>query len=147
MADAYGIAIQAYENGEPYAVLTVNLPSRLGNFCEMIGLKNAAYADTNNCPWIKELIEAGVAKDTGFTKQSGFCEYPLYLFDENWLKSLEPIDPNFTYDVYSMTEKFRRRETETSLFSFCVVTFRKEFPRRLSVPGCQTCIAYLTFLQ
>lgn len=101
MADAYGIAIQAYENGEPYAVLTVNLPSRLGNFCEMIGLKNAAYADTNNCPWIKELVEAGVVKDTGFTKQSGFCEYPLYLFDENWLKSLEPIDPNFTYDVYS----------------------------------------------
>lgn len=101
MADAYGIAIQAYENGEPYAVLTVNLQSRLGNFCEMIGLKNAAYVNVNHYPWIRELIEAGIAKDTGFTKQSGFLKYPLYLFDENWLKSLEPIGPNFTYDIYS----------------------------------------------
>ena len=39
----YGIAIQLYEDGIPYARLTTS-------FGEFIGLKNAAYIDTNNFP-------------------------------------------------------------------------------------------------
>ena len=95
--EAYGIALQAYENGEPYACITVNLRSRIGDFCEFIGFKNAAYVDKNNCPEAAKLIEMGVAKDAGFTKQSGFCEYPLYVFDEEWLRS---ISSDGSYEKY-----------------------------------------------
>ena len=96
----FGIAIQAYRDGEPYSTLTTNLYSRMGEFCEMIGIKNAAYVDLNNNPWATQLLESGVAKDTGFTKQSGFCEYPLWQFNEDWLKSLKPIVEDRTYDDY-----------------------------------------------
>ena len=97
---AYGIALQAYENGEPYGVVTVNLPGLSSGICEFIGIKNAVYMDTNNYPWINEFLEKGVAVDTGFTKRSGFCEYPLFQFDENWLKSLKPVVADRTYDTY-----------------------------------------------
>ena len=101
---AYGIALQAYEYGVPYGVATVNLPSFASGICEFIGIKNAAYMDTNNFPWINEFVEKGIAVDTGFTKKSGFCEYPLFQFDESWLKSLKPISTDRTYDTYE--EKF-----------------------------------------
>lgn len=96
----YGIALQTYEGGEPYGVLTVNLPHQMTDICEMIGIKNAAYIDTNNFPWATQLIYKGFAIDTGFTKKSGYCEYPLYQFNEEWLKSLKPIIPERNYDLY-----------------------------------------------
>ncbi len=95
----FGIALQAYKDGEPYGVATVNVPSLTG-ICEFIGIKNAAYMDTNNFPWVTEFLDKGIAKDTGFTRRSGFCEYPLYQFDESWLKSLKPIVSDRTYDKY-----------------------------------------------
>lgn len=95
----FGIALQAYQDGEPYGVATVNVPSITG-ICEFIGIKNSAYMDTNNFPWVTEFLDKGIAKDTGFTRRSGFCEYPLYQFDENWLKSLKPIVSDRTYDAY-----------------------------------------------
>ena len=95
----FGIALQAYQEGEPYGVATVNVPSVTG-ICEFIGIKNAAYMDTNNFPWVTEFLDKGIAKDTGFTRRSGFCEYPLYQFDESWLKSLKPIVSDRTYDTY-----------------------------------------------
>ena len=95
----FGIALQAYQEGEPYGVATVNVPSVTG-ICEFIGIKNAAYMDTNNFPWVTEFLDKGIAKDTGFTRRSGFCEYPLYQFDENWLKSLKPIVSDRTYELY-----------------------------------------------
>ncbi len=97
---AYGIALQAYDHGEPYSVVTVNVPSFGSGVCEFIGMKNAAYMDTNNFPWVNEFIEKGIAVNTGFTKRSGFCEYPLYQFDEDWLKSLKPIVADRTYETY-----------------------------------------------
>lgn len=75
-------AIQIYtEDGEPYATLTKS-------FGEFIAVKNCAYIDTNNCPYSKKLLELGVAKDTGITKASGFCRYPLWEFDEDFLKDI-----------------------------------------------------------
>ena len=56
-----------------YAVLTVS-------FGEMIGIKNSAYIDTNNCPFARQLLDKGIAQDTGLTKNSGFCQYPLLSF-------------------------------------------------------------------
>lgn len=81
----HNIGINLYcedENGlEPFATLTKN-------FGEFIGQKFCAYVDTNNCPFADQLLEQGIAVDTGLTKQSGFCTYPLWKFDEDFLKGV-----------------------------------------------------------
>lgn len=64
---------------EPYAMFTKS-------FGEFIGVKNCTYIDTNNCPFAEQLLKYGIAKDTGFTKDSGFCKYPLWQFNEEFLK-------------------------------------------------------------
>ena len=56
------------------------------SFGEFIGLKNSAYVDINNCPFAPQLLNRGFAKDTGLYKESGFCSYPLWTFDETVLK-------------------------------------------------------------
>lgn len=78
-----GIAIILDDNqsNEQYAVLTVS-------FGEFISLKNSAYIDTNNCPFASQLLKEGIARETGFTKQSGFCSYPLWIFTEEFLKEI-----------------------------------------------------------
>ena len=70
------------ENGEkePCGLLTVS-------FGEFISLKNCAYIDTNNCPFAEQLLEQGIAQPTGYHKESGFCSYPLWQFNEDFLKS------------------------------------------------------------
>ncbi len=94
--DIPGLAIVADcldESGnatEQFSVLTKS-------FGEHIGLKNCAYMDLNNCPFGEQLLELGVAQNTGFTKQSGFCTYPLYHFDESFLKDVGGSE----YETYS----------------------------------------------
>ena len=42
----------------------------------------AAFVDTNNIPGIDTwLEEQGIARNTGILGRSGFCTYPLMLFD------------------------------------------------------------------
>ena len=67
--------------GEPFATLTVS-------FGEFIGFKDCAYIDTNNCTFAPQLLTMGIAEDTGFTKRSGYCEYPLWHFKEDFLKKI-----------------------------------------------------------
>lgn len=74
----------------PFAVITKN-------FDEFIGQKNCSYIDTNNCPFADQLIEQGFAVDTGLTKQSGYCTYPLWKFNEDFLRSIDPK----IYELYS----------------------------------------------
>ena len=69
----------ADEYPEQYGVLTVS-------FGEMIGRKDCAYIDVNNFPGAEQLLEKGIAEDTGFTKQNGFCEYPLWHFKKEFLE-------------------------------------------------------------
>ena len=82
-----GLAIQLYfvdeEFGEPelYEDLTVC-------FGEFISLRNAAYIDTNICYFAPQLLEQGIAKDTGLKKHSGFWEYPLWVFEEDFLREI-----------------------------------------------------------
>ncbi len=80
-----GLGIQLMyesEDGrEPYAVLTAS-------FGEFIGIKDCAFIDTNNCPFADQLLESGMAMDTGLTKTSGFCTYPLWFFDKDFLKEI-----------------------------------------------------------
>jgi len=82
----HNIGINLYcenENGlEPFATLTKN-------FGEFIGQKFCAYVDTNNCPFAEQLLEQGIAVDTGLTKKSGFCTYPLWRFNEDFLKGID----------------------------------------------------------
>lgn len=68
----------------PWGDLTVNLP---GMKCE----PNEAFLDTNNCTpeIIKILKDKGYIKDTGITRQSGFCTYPLVEFAEEFLNGIE----------------------------------------------------------
>lgn len=66
---------------EQYAVLTVS-------FGEFIGLKDCAYIDTNNCYFAQQLLDQGIAADTGLRKSSGFCEYPLWAFKKEFLEEI-----------------------------------------------------------
>ena len=86
------------EDGEayPYADVTVS-------FGEFIGMKNCAYIDTNNCTFTQDLLELRtksgkpIAVNTGLTKRSGFCEYPLWAFEEEFLREIG----NEAYETYS----------------------------------------------
>lgn len=66
---------------EPYATLTTC-------FGEFISIKNAAYIDTNNCPFAENLLKQGIADPTGLYKTSGFCQYPLWIFREDFLQEV-----------------------------------------------------------
>lgn len=66
---------------EQYATLTVS-------FGEFIGLKDSAYIDTNNCRFTQQLLDQGIAVDTGLRKSSGFCEYPLWEFKKEFLEEI-----------------------------------------------------------
>lgn len=66
---------------EQYAVLTVS-------FGEFISAKNCAYIDTNNCYFAQQLLVQGIAEDTGLSRNSGFCKYPLWHFKEDFLKEI-----------------------------------------------------------
>lgn len=80
-----GLAVVLDEVGEgpemlgQYATLTLS-------FGEFISIKNSAYIDVNNCPFAEQLLSQGVAAQTGFTKTSGFCTYPLWVFQEEFLR-------------------------------------------------------------
>lgn len=78
-----GIKLLSEEDGEltPFSDLTKS-------FGEFIGLKNTAYIDTNNNPFATQLLESGIAQDTGLYKSSGLCSYPLWLFNEDFLKEI-----------------------------------------------------------
>ncbi len=83
----YGLAIlldrvdAQGQNAEPYGVLTKS-------FGEFIGQKNCAYIDTHNNPFAEQLLEAGIAEQTPFDKQSGFYRYPLWHFKESFLQEV-----------------------------------------------------------
>lgn len=81
----HNIGINLYREGEnglePFAILTKN-------FDEFVCQKFCAYVDTNNFPFANQLLEQGIAEDTGITRQSGFCNYPLWRFNEDFLKSI-----------------------------------------------------------
>lgn len=82
----HNIAIQLYarpnwEGGpewEPFAMITKP-------FNEYLSIKNASYMDTNNYPFVTQLLKLGLAQDTGLTKSSGYCSYPLWIFEEEFL--------------------------------------------------------------
>lgn len=71
------------EYWEPWGDLTVNLPG-------MFPAENEAFLDTNNCApeIIRALEKANLIKNTGITRCSGFCVYPLYEFTSEFIEGM-----------------------------------------------------------
>ena len=69
---------------EPFGRATVNIE------WPMSMKSREAFLDTNNMPGIVEFMDSIKAgKNTGLCGYSGFCEYPLYRFDDKFLAGLE----------------------------------------------------------
>ena len=63
---------------EPFATLTVNLDGEAATAQDA----ERAYLDTNNNPWAPEFVtKNGIARPTVIAARSGFCTYPLFLWD------------------------------------------------------------------
>ena len=78
-----GLAIELKSSGdgniwEPFGTISKS-------FGEYIGMKNAVYIDTNNCPYAEELLKYNIAIKTSLTKSSGFCQYPLWILNQDFL--------------------------------------------------------------
>lgn len=70
------------EYPEPYGNITVNLVE-VPKYC--------GYVDTNNMLEMEKFLEENDLGDfTGITLKSGFCEYPLYVFNVDKLRELCP---------------------------------------------------------
>lgn len=70
------------EEGEPFAVITVNITAS-----DFKADDHTAFLDVNNCPWAEEFLrKTGLGKPTGILGHSGYCTYPLYTFDTTRMK-------------------------------------------------------------
>lgn len=81
------IAISLITNEEGYpelfGCLTVNIDEPAPDYC--------GYLDTNNLSNAEKFVtENGLGEFTGLTGRSGYCEYPLYLFNVDKLRELCP---------------------------------------------------------
>lgn len=79
------VGMTTVEDGfpEPYGDVTVNLLSSVPPYC--------AFVDTNNMPELEDfLVKNGIAEFTGIEQRSGYCSYPLYLFDGEKMRGLCP---------------------------------------------------------
>lgn len=71
------------EYPEPFADMTVNIDGPCLPYC--------GYVDTNNCPELEEfIVKNGLGEFTDMVGNSGFCQYPLYMFNAEKLRELEP---------------------------------------------------------
>lgn len=52
--------------------------------------EDEAYVDTNNCPWAVLFLERnGFAKRTGIEGRSGYCKYPVMMFNRKKMEEYE----------------------------------------------------------
>ena len=79
------IGLITNEDGYPesFASVTVNIDAPAPNYC--------GYLDTNNLSNVERFVhENDLGEFTGFMSRSGYCEYPLYLFNVDKLRELCP---------------------------------------------------------
>lgn len=83
-ADNNHLALSIFSISEgPVASLTVNLPNTK-KYPE-----NYAFLDINNFPEAEEVVSRlGIGQDTGRFGFSGFCVYPLWVFDLDAISAL-----------------------------------------------------------
>ncbi len=90
------------EYPEPFADMTVNIDGPCPPYC--------GYVDINNCPELEEFIEKnGLGEFTDMVGHSGFCQYPLYMFNAEKLRELEPDG----MEVYEQGLGKDRRQKDT----------------------------------
>ncbi len=97
------IGLISNEDGypEPFANVTVNIDAPAPHYC--------GYLDTSNLSNVEEFVtKNGLGEFTGFMGRSGYCEYPLYLFDAEKLRSLCPAQ----MAVYEQSISVAAKETE-----------------------------------
>ena len=103
---------------EQYAVLMVS-------FGDFLALKNCAFIDTNNCPFAPQLLSDEIAQDTGHSKISGYCEYPLWVFKEDFLKEIG----GEKYEQYSeQFDAYMRRKMSEDGMKMNEVQYMKKVP-------------------
>jgi len=102
------LAIELFEDGEPYGVLTCCLDDAPG--------RNCAYVDVNNMGKnIVEVLEKeGLGKRTGKECQSGYVVYPEFSFKEEVLKECT----NREYEQY-LTWQEALGEDEEYITTWC----------------------------
>lgn len=79
------ISMITEEEGYPelFGSLTVNIDAPAPDYC--------GYLDTNNLSNAEKFVtENELGEFTGLTGRSGYCEYPLYLFNVDKLRELCP---------------------------------------------------------
>ena len=78
-----GLMVREVDYFELYGDISVNLGMKAPDYC--------AYVDLNNMPELEKFIEENdLGEFTGLTQRSGFCEYPLYMFNVDKLRELCP---------------------------------------------------------
>ena len=79
------ISLMCREDGceELFGDVTVNLSFEAPDYC--------GYLNVNDMPDIEQFItDNELGEFTGFTQRSGYCEYPLYMFNVDKLRELCP---------------------------------------------------------
>lgn len=99
------VGMTTMEDGwkEPYGNITVNLPSSVPPYC--------AFVDTNNMPELEDfLVQNGIAEFTGLEQQSGFVNFPLYLFHADRLRELCPDGMREYEQKNNLFQKMKQKE-------------------------------------
>lgn len=100
------IGLSMMEDGypEPYGDVTVNLGVEVPDFC--------GYVDTNNMPELEKfLVDNDIGEFTGFMERSGFCMYPLYMFNVDKLRELCPDG----MEVYEASKGYGNKQEDKVL--------------------------------
>jgi len=78
-----GLTSVGGEFEEPFGDVTVNLGGSTIDYC--------GYLDTGDIPGLEKFItDNGIGEYTGFTRKSGYKEYPYYIFNTKKLQELCP---------------------------------------------------------
>lgn len=121
------IGLMCNEDGyeEPFGDVTVNLSVAAPNYC--------GYLNVNDMPDIEKFItDNDIGEFTGFTQRSGFCEYPLYLFNVDKLRELCPDGmDNLHYEMENRS--FERGQTFHNFNDHDYMVLEALSPRNLVV--------------
>ena len=99
------VGMTTVEDGfpEPYGDITVNMLSSVPPYC--------AFVDTNNMPELEDfLVKNGIAEFTGIEQRSGYCSYPLYLFNGEKMRELCPDGMAAYEQVNGLDKKPEKKE-------------------------------------
>ena len=114
------IGLMCNEDGydEPFGDVTVNLSVAAPNYC--------GYLNVNDMPDIEKFItENELGEFTGFTQRSGYCEYPLYLFNVD--TEGEPIIKAFEMEQNGQVKKKGKKTQSEITTSESAVKKQEEF--------------------